>query len=272
MSRLAAAADRVVPKPAKRRWGYLVWLIAAVVNGVPEITAAFDSGALPFTTISGMTGHLERHHNWVELVVVSLIVLAVFSIVRVSPRTTSGVQPSGADGGEQALPDQAGAEGTDAEVAASTIRTPGGRLTLRPEAVERTSDEFDDDEAPALFAVAAFASLLAIAIGTWAATRWWDDAHHYHPAYVLYGALGLLWVVVPSVLALIRGLDMPFPTLFRTIGNLEEWLQTRTRPANAGPLLALLVSYVIFAGLAILLLHLTLYPYPDITKILNPHG
>jgi hypothetical protein len=33
-----------------------------------------------------------------------------------------------------------------------------------------------------------------------------------------------------------------------------------------------LVSYLIVAWLVILLLHLTLYPYPNITRILNPNG
>ena len=66
--------------------------------------------------------------------------------------------------------------------------------------------------------------------------------------------------------------DVPFPTLFRTIGNLEDWLSSRRLPWLLGPKLAWLVAYVIFAGLAILLLHLTLYPYPEITHILNPNG
>jgi hypothetical protein len=151
-------------------------------------------------------------------------------------------------------------------------RTPGGRLTLRPEAVESTPTEFDEQEAPMLFAIAAVVSLAAVAVGTWAAVQWWDDRHHYHPAYVLYGSLALLWFVVPSVLAFARGADMPFPTLFRTIDNLEDWLRSQTWPLNLGPVLGWLVAYVIFAGLVILLLHLTLYPFPDITHVLNPNG
>jgi hypothetical protein len=41
---------------------------------------------------------------------------------------------------------------------------------------------------------------------------------------------------------------------------------------SSGPALAWLVSYLILTALVILLLHLTLYPFPSITKILNPHG
>jgi hypothetical protein len=46
----------------KRRWGYWVWVVGASVILVPELIAAFGAGWLPFTTISKMTGHLERRH------------------------------------------------------------------------------------------------------------------------------------------------------------------------------------------------------------------
>ena len=239
----------------QRRWGYFVWIVAALVIGIPEIIAAFSAGLLPFTTISTMTGHLERHHTWVELVVVAAIVFFVFSTVRLRPRETSGRTPNDPppDSGEP-------------------TRTPGGRLTLRPEDPDQTASEFDDSTAPRVFAIAAAISLAGIAIATWAATRWWDDKHHYRPAYVLYGSLFLLWIVIPSAVAFALGKDAPFPTLFRTIDNLEDWLRNRKWPGNLGPIAGWLVAYGIFAGLVVLLLHLTLYPYPDITKVLNPNG
>jgi len=233
---------------AKRRWGYLIWVVAGLVIGVPEITAAISSGALPFTTISGMVGHLEHRWAWVELIVVAGIVLPVFAAVRVPPKKTE--------------PDDA----------AQPARTPGGRLTLRPEAAEGTPERFDEDDAPIWFAVAAVGSAALVAIGTWAAVHWWDDARHYHPAYVLYFSLAFLWLLVPSVLALVFAKDFPFPTLVRSIKNLEDWLQARTWPYKLGPLSAWFVSYVVVAGLVILLLHLTLYPYPDITDVINPNG
>jgi hypothetical protein len=115
--------------------------------------------------------------------------------------------------------------------------------------------------------VAALLACAGVAAGTWAAVEWSHDASHYHPAYVLYGSLALLWLVVPSVLALVAAKDVPFPTLVHSVRDLEGWLRGR---GVLGPPLAFLVGYLIVAGLAILLLHLTLYPYPDITKILNP--
>ena len=61
----------------RRRWGYVVWAVGGAVIGIPEIWAAIDKDDLPFTTISELVGHLERHHTWIELVVVALIALAV---------------------------------------------------------------------------------------------------------------------------------------------------------------------------------------------------
>lgn len=242
----------------KRRWGYAVWLVAGAVIAVPEISAAIDHRHkwMPFTTISEMVGHLERHHTWVELLVVAAIVFAVFSVVKLPPHSKSGTDGPVED------PDQA-------------QRTPGGRLTLVPSEVTDRPEEFDRDEAPMWFAVAAVVSLTGIAVGTWAAAHWWQDDDHFHPAYVLYGSVFLLWVVAPSIYAFISGKDAPFPTLFRSVWNLEEWLRTRTWQIGKlaiGPVVGWIVGYIIVAGLAILLLHLTLYPYPDITKILNPNG
>ena len=68
------------------------------------------------------------------------------------------------------------------------------------------------------------------------------------------------------------GREVPFPTLYRTVRNLEQWLGRKRWRWNLGPLLAWFTTYVILAGLVILLIHLTLYPYPDITHILNPKG
>jgi hypothetical protein len=235
---------------ARRRWGYLLWGIAGAVIAVPELTAAVDDEkALPFTTISAMVGHLERHHTWVELVVVAAIVFAVYATVRVHPDTQA--------------PDGGGAR---------AARTPGGRLAVEPKPAPPRS-RWEDQAAPGLFAAGALVSFAGIAVATWAASEWWDDSSHYRPAYVLYGLVGLLWIVVPSVVAFVFKTDVPFPTLFRTVRNLEDWLQAHEDwPWRLGPVLAWLVGYVVVAGLAILMLHLTLYPYPDITRILNPHG
>ena len=234
----------------KRRWGYWVWAIGATVILVPEFIAAFDSGWLPFTTISTMTGHLERHHDGVELVVVAVLVWVVYSTVRVPPRP----RPGGAASARDNLP----------------LRTDGGRLTVHaPVPPGATSD----DGAPPLFWIAVVIALAAIALASFAAATWWTDAKpHYHVSYVLYGLLALIWIVIPSLLAFGFGKDVPFPTFYRTVVNLEDWLASRSWRHALGPNLAWLISYLILTGLVILLLHLTLYPFPNITRILNPGG
>jgi hypothetical protein len=65
--------------------GYLFWGLVAVFIGAPEVLAALSARlkrAIPFPTISNLVGHdLERHHHWVALVVVALIVLVVYHTV-----------------------------------------------------------------------------------------------------------------------------------------------------------------------------------------------
>lgn len=252
------------PKPPRRRrFGYLVWGIAAAVIVVPELYAAFAHEDVAwFTTISHMTGHLERHHVWVELLVVAIIVLAVFSAFRVPPQ----------------LPEARAKARSKAEAdgPADPGRTVGGRLTLRADkrATPTEADKFDADEASKWFVVAAIVSLAAIALATLAVVEWWPDKDHvhYHAAYVLYGLLGIFWVLIPTSVAIVWGEDA-FPTLFRTVNNLEEWVRPWSpRGHPVGLMIAWLLEYAVLAGLVILLLHLTFYPYPSITKIINPNG
>jgi hypothetical protein len=56
---------------------------------------------------------------------------------------------------------------------------------------------------------------------------------------------------------------VPFPTLFRTVQLLEQ---------RAGSLIGTMIAFLILAGLTILVVHLILYPFPDITHMINPQG
>jgi hypothetical protein len=70
--------------------------------------------------------------------------------------------------------------------------------------------------------------------------------------YWIYGTLAVTGLVIPSLLVFLK-LQVQFPTLFETVrrieGKVHYWVAT-----------------AIAAGLAVLTIHLALYPWPDITK------
>lgn len=74
--------------------------------------------------------------------------------------------------------------------------------------------------------------------------------------YVIYGLIGFFCLLVPAVfrwpLAKLFNRDvLPFPPIFRTVGDLEKRVPV--------------VALVVLAGLVILLIHLALYPWPDVS-------
>ena len=72
---------------------------------------------------------------------------------------------------------------------------------------------------------------------------------------VLYSLIGFWWIVLPGWLAYKHGRVVPFPTLFRTVRNLEQ----RAR----------VVAAVFAAGIAVLLIHLALHPWPSVISDLQ---
>ncbi|WP_216894580.1 hypothetical protein [Nocardia alni] len=209
----------VVTQPPQTRgrsaefWGYLMWGLAALAIAVPELASVF--GLVDWPTISNTTGHLEAAHEWVRLIVVFVIVVLGYYAV---PQLFTHPTAPRIVGGQQT--------------------TPNGRTTPDAGAVPA--------EGMGGYLVLAVAGLI---VGVVAAIV----ARQIHPgtyigAYVLYGLIAVLWVILPSVLAMFFARDVPFPTLFRTIGYLER---------RAHPLAA-----VILALLVILLLHLAFYPWP----------
>lgn len=67
--------------------------------------------------------------------------------------------------------------------------------------------------------------------------------------YVIYGLIGLFFFVVPVLFG--WALVVPFPSPFETLRDLERRVP--------------IVALVVLAGLVILLIHLALYPWPDVT-------
>jgi hypothetical protein len=262
-------ADRL-PRLTKRRWGYIVWGVALGFVFIPELLAAVQAieRHLPFTTISAMVGHLEYENALWELGPTALTVFALYSLLRTPPKESSG--------GHTVASIQARADQGDV----GPHRTAGGRLTFQPS--ETSTGEFDESRLDGWrFGVrAAVVAGVIIGLTLWAADHWptpkgQHAATNFHVGYVLYGSIAFFWLLLPSLDAFIRGKDASYPTLFRTITNLEEWLAgwgpQRWR-RRLGKVLAWIVSYVLLWGLVFLMIHLALYPFPDITHILNPTG
>ncbi|WP_157535117.1 hypothetical protein [Nocardia inohanensis] len=198
-------------------WGYLMWGLAGVAIAAPELASVFGLASWP--TISNTIGHLQTEHPWVRLVVVFVIVVIGYYAV---PQLLFHPEPS-------------------PRVVAGQPTTAGGRVTR--------------SDGPVTLLGAGY---LFTAAGTYvfgilfAAADRAMDADAYLGPYVLYGLIALMWVVVPSILAMFFGKDVPFPTLFRTIGFLE-------RRAH-------FIAAILLGLLVILLIHLAFYPWPRVVS------
>ena len=259
-------AAKPLPKVTQRRWGYIVWGVALGFIFVPEILASKQSieRDLWFTTISAMVGHLEFQNALWELAPTMLVVFVLVSLLRTPPKTSGhhtkeSIEERAKSG--EALPH----------------RTPGGRLTFRP--TQKSAPDFDRDHLTVgMFVLhAIIVAGIVISLAFWAHHHWppapgQPNASDFHVGYFLYGSIAFFWIVLPSLNAFIRGRDVGYPTLFRTITNLEDALRHWRRWPRVGQGLSWLVGFALVWGLVFLTIHLTLYPYPDITHILNPSG
>jgi hypothetical protein len=200
----------------RERWGYGVWLFVGLVFGVPESWAGITSP--PWPALSDTIGHLEQLWHPVRVIVVALIVFAAFHAVTYPPGRT----------GEFTAP-----QGKPAR-----CRTPCGRFAR--------SDAGTAGAVPVMvyfpvaIGVVAGGSILAAAAGGGLFVR----------GYVLYGLIAIFLVLIPNALAFWFTADVPFPTLYATVANLER----RWHPA----------AMVIVAGLVVLAIHLVFFPWPDI--------
>jgi hypothetical protein len=195
-------------------WGYVTWGISTVVVVVTECLAAF-SGHVPWPTISAKVGHLEYAHSWVALIVVGVIVCVAYQVIRYPLSAATA----------------------DEQVTKGTVkRTSRGRL-------RRTGPKQDD-----LPWWLILFGLLIVGLGSFVTAEF--DSDRFVLAYVIYGLIALLFVLIPSALAFWCARDAPFPTFYRTLSDLEIRCHV------------LAVTVVI--GLVILLIHLSLYPWPSV--------
>lgn len=221
----ASRFSDVTPREA---WGYVIWFTFGFVVAVPELWAAIHKDSAPFPTISATVGHLEYHHVWVALIVTAVIVIWAYNALRYGPERTGVLPAEDGDGGREGdsrLPN----------------RTHGGRRMT-------TSDTPVREIGVGIYFAAAMA-VIVVATAIAAVTSDFND--EFRVGRTLYGLIGLFWVVVPAVAAWPKkwAVDIPFPTLVDTVRMLEVRLRV--------------VALVVAAGLAILLIHLVLYPWPS---------
>jgi hypothetical protein len=207
--------------------GYLFWGVTIGVILLVELLGALGGWLedhigvdVPWTTISGMVGHLEDLWPATAVIVVALLAPAAFyALAPVDPPNELGSLRRGASG--------------------------------------RWHRERDEDRRPTnlkwtlgyppwlVFAICAVIGLAAVLL--------FDD--DFHRAYVIYGSLFFFGIVVPSILVLARR-KVGYPSLFVTVNHLRERRDLK----------AVLATVALSAGLAILVIHLAFYPWPDITK------
>jgi hypothetical protein len=111
-----------------------------------------------------------------------------------------------------------------------------------------------------------------VVVATYIAARHWPDQHlagragkqpNFYVAYFFWGGSFLLWVLLPTISAARK--KHKYPSLPKTLVNLERWI------AGYSTAVAWAVGFAVVWAMAFLLLHLTLYPFPDITRELNKH-
>jgi hypothetical protein len=216
----------------------MMWAIPAEAIAVPQIAAAMGATFLPFAPLSAMMTHIEDRWAWSKYLVVGAIGLPVYLLRAYPPMAEPTVDPE------------------------QHPRTPGGRFTLGSvgQSVGQKRYEFDDSLVPTLLFSTLTVVVVFVSLATWAAVKWWDDPHHYHPAYVLYGSIVYYWFLLPELIVLFGGRDVPFPTLYRTVRNLDEWLRSRPLPRDQLLLLVALFGYTVSVVLYVLL------------HIVNPRG
>lgn len=76
-------------------------------------------------------------------------------------------------------------------------------------------------------------------------------ASKFQLGYIIYGVLAVFGIAIPSVLAWVLNKEVRFPTLFFTLDRLRRRFHA--------------AALILVTGLAILVVHLAFYPWPDIT-------
>ena len=211
------------PSNSRIVWGYLVWGGMGLVIATPELLAATSDVGFP--TISGTVGYIEYWHPDFALLIIATLVWGAFHAVRVTKEDLPRVTPADTNAPMTAQGEPVG----------GLVRAPGGRLS-----VARTFQPLH----PRFYIPLA----LLLVAAAFFAVRLPRPHDKYLQGEVLYGAIALVWILVPGWLAYRHGRWVPYATLFRTIQDLESRVRS--------------VAIVVAAGILILMVHLAFYPWP----------
>jgi hypothetical protein len=227
--------ERFAGVTRSEKWGYVVWSVVGAAIAVPEIWAAAAGNAFIWPTISGTVGHLEDRWAIVALVPVALLAGAALALGRFHNGVTLQ-----ADG--EAL-----------------IRTPEGRLAKAGKvelAPDKPVPEIVVNPSLGLAGRRSWSVLryvlLSVAIISVCSLVASTSGNKWLTGYVLYSLIFIFGMVIPNALAYWKRRDVPFTTLLFTLRTLQRRLH--------------LVAVVIAAGLMVLLLHLAIYPWPDLAR------
>jgi hypothetical protein len=132
-------------------------------------------------------------------------------------------------------------------------RTQSGRFTLAPDKV--SNDERDD------LSVAWLVFALAVVVVCSVVAAHMHNKSQFFVGYVLYGLIAVFFLIIPSALAYWFATDVAFPSIFRTLTLFQRRLP--------------IAATILLIGFVILLIHLALYPWPNVFHQLQrttPHS
>ena len=223
------ARGKPLDEPQKR--GFAFWVPIGLVFGAVELGGALSGAVrnfIPWPTFSTTIGHIEEGASWVGVIVVGVIAMVAYRAA------TRGSEEKRTDYGRRVIP----ASFSDSvKIGAVDIKAP-----IHAFRGDRSPPSFRYDW-PFVFTVTAL-----VAFGV---NRFWSD-EKLVLGYSIYGSLLVFGVVIPSLLLRFAHLDARFPSIWIPVSVLRDRFP--------------LTPYLLVGGLAILIIHLALYPWPDITR------
>lgn len=243
----AAIGWRAALGPVSRRelWGYGFWLTVGLVFGVPESWAGLSTPSWP--ALTDTIGHLEAVWPPTGIIVAVLMVLITLAAVR-HPLARAGKAAR-----------HAARAGT---TPASGTRPPAGRATAgplvsgaqelsgRPAALPDGPGAMRQPGQPGFAPVLAYFPLALCAVAGGSLLAALASSNHFLHGYVIYSLFAFFFVLIPNVAAVRFAGRMPFPTLARTVIDLERrWWPSRK---------------IIVIGLLVLMIHLALARWPSL--------